>query len=387
MSQNLHDKIKLIFYRLLGMEEGKERKELDEWLENFPSGQQLLREMSDGEAFEKRKLFIDGLQVEQEWQRVISSRRKHFLKNIYWRVAVISLPFMIGGSVLYWAGKKDPHPYIAKSQVIDVRPATRGAVLELSDGTLCELRETPQRINERNGKEIVEDSVLNYQVQTRPVKQQLIYNRLRVGRGHEYMLILSDGTKVWLNSDSELRYPVSFGKDMRRVSLSGEAYFEVAPDSTSPFIVQVDERFEVKVLGTRFNIKAYLTDIRYETTLVEGKVLVKQPEGMGVVLNPSEQIVIGRDGEHELREVDTDYYLAWHEGWFYFNDEPLEQVLEMFGRWYDVSFECSEDVLKKLRVTGKVKRFENLREILDMVAKIAGVDFQLEDKVVKVNKK
>ena len=174
---------------------------------------------------------------------------------------------------------------------------------------------------------------------------------------------------------------------MRRVSLSGEAYFEVAPDSTSPFIVQVDERFEVKVLGTRFNIKAYLTDIRYETTLVEGKVLVKQPEGMGVVLNPSEQIVIGRDGEHELREVDTDYYLAWHEGWFYFNDEPLEQVLEMFGRWYDVSFECSEDVLKKLRVTGKVKRFENLREILDMVAKIAGVDFQLEDKVVKVNKK
>ena len=82
MSQNLHDKIKLIFYRLLGMEEGKERKELDEWLENFPSGQQLLREMSDGEAFEKRKLFIDGLQVEQEWQRVISSRRKHFLKNI-----------------------------------------------------------------------------------------------------------------------------------------------------------------------------------------------------------------------------------------------------------------------------------------------------------------
>ena len=158
-------------------------------------------------------------------------------------------------------------------------------------------------------------------------------------------------------------------------------------DSVRPFIVEVDRGFEVKVLGTHFNIKAYDTDDSYETTLVEGKVQVFQGNKTKITLEPSEQMVIGKDGRHEVRVVNTSYYTAWHEGWFYFNDESLEQVLTMIGRWYDVDFVFAKENLKGIAVTGKLKRFENLSVILKMLERTTGTELMLKNRIVKVDKK
>ena len=270
----------------------------------------------------------------------------------------------------------------------DVEPGTLEAVLVTSDGTLRELQTAGNHINEKDGSKIMVDSArLNYQDNRPESVRELIYNKLLVGRGHEYMLILNDGTRVWMNSKSELSYPVAFGENVRRVRLSGEAYFEVTKDSVRPFIVEVDRGFEVKVLGTHFNIKAYDTDDSYETTLVEGKVQVSQGHKTKITLEPSEQMVIGKDGRHEVRVVNTSYYTAWHEGWFYFNDESLEQVLIMIGRWYDVDFVFAKENLKEIAVTGKLKRFENLSVILKMLERTTGTELILENRIVKVDKK
>ena len=376
-----------MFVRLLGMETEQERQQLDEIVVPNSKEKLLLDEMSSREDYSRRRQMIANIDVESELERVMRPRRRR-LPVLLGRVAAVLLPLLLGGTAIYVMYSKNNASLKNVISLHDVEPGTLEAVLVTSDGTLRELQTAGNHINEKDGSKIMVDSArLNYQDNRPESVRELIYNKLLVGRGHEYMLILNDGTRVWMNSKSELSYPVAFGENVRRVRLSGEAYFEVAKDSVRPFIVEVDRGFEVKVLGTHFNIKAYDTDDSYETTLVEGKVQVSQGNKTKITLEPSEQMVIGKDGRHEVRVVNTSYYTAWHEGWFYFNDESLEQVLTMIGRWYDVDFVFVKENLKEITVTGKLKRFENLSVILKMLERTTGTELMLKNRIVKVDKK
>ena len=376
-----------MFARLLGMETEQERHQWDEVAMLDSKEKLLLDEMSLGKDYLRRRQMVEDIDVESELERVMRPRKRR-LSVLLGRVAAVLLPLLFGGTAIYVMYSKNNISLENVISLHDVEPGTLEAVLVTSDGTLRELQTVGNYINEKDGSKIMVDSArLNYQDNGLESVQGLIYNKLLVGRGHEYMLILNDGTRVWMNSKSELSYPVAFGDNVRRVRLSGEAYFEVAKDSVHPFIVEVDRGFEVQVLGTHFNIKAYDTDDFYETTLVVGKVQVSQGNKTKITLEPSEQMVIGKDGRHEVRVVNTSYYTAWHEGWFYFNDEPLEQVLTMIGRWYDVDFIFAEENLKEIAVTGKLKRFENLSVILKMLERITGTECVLENRIVKVDKK
>ncbi|MFR5657434.1 MAG: FecR family protein [Butyricimonas faecihominis] len=374
MNQKSNHKVWLVFARLLGMETEQERHQLDEMVVPDSKEKLLLDEMFSGEDYLWRRQMIANIDVESELERVMRPRRRR-LSVLLGRVAAVLLPLLLGGAAIYVMYSKNNASLKNVISLHDVEPGTLEAVLVTSDGTLRELQTAGNHINEKDGSKIMVDSArLNY-LDNRPESvRELIYNKLLVGRGHEYMLILNDGTRVWMNSKSELSYPVAFGENVRRVRLSGEAYFEVTKDSVRPFIVEVDRGFEVKVLGTHFNIKAYDTDDSYETTLVEGKVQVSQGNKTKITLEPSEQMVIGKDGRHEVRVVNTSYYTAWHEGWFYFNDESLEQVLTMIGRWYDVDFVFAKENLKEIAVTGKLKRFENLSVILKMLERTTGTE-------------
>ena len=387
MNQKSDHKVWLVFARLLGMETEQERHQLDEMVVPDSKEKLLLDEMFSGEDYLWRRQMIANIDVESELERVMRPRRRR-LSVLLGRVAAVLLPLLLGGAAIYVMYSKNNASLKNVISLHDVEPGTLEAVLVTSDGTLRELQTAGNHINEKDGSKIMVDSArLNY-LDNRPESvRELIYNKLLVGRGHEYMLILNDGTRVWMNSKSELSYPVAFGENVRRVRLSGEAYFEVTKDSVRPFIVEVDRGFEVKVLGTHFNIKAYDTDDSYETTLVEGKVQVSQGNKTKITLEPSEQMVIGKDGRHEVRVVNTSYYTAWHEGWFYFNDESLEQVLTMIGRWYDVDFVFAKENLKEIAVTGKLKRFENLSVILKMLERTTGTELMLENRIVKVDKK
>ena len=388
MDQESRYKVWSVFSKLIGMDKEDECHSGTA----LSSGEErrLLEELSSLDNYNQRKVFIKKIDVEKELNRVMMKSRKHFFlcSLVSWRAAVIFLPLLTGLIAIYvWKGeRRSESEYV--NHLSDVNPGTLGAVLVMSDGTSRELLSMPDQIEEQDGSAIKVDSTrLNYLKNEQASEQKLIYNKLLVGKGYEYMLVLSDGTKVWMNSASELQYPVVFGKESRRVRLSGEAYFEVTKDSIRPFIVEVDRGFEVKVLGTHFNIKAYDTDDCYETTLVEGKVQVFQENGTRVTLEPSEQMVIGQNGKHEVRVVNTSYYIAWHEGWFYFNDESLEQVLTMIGRWYDIDFNFEAEGLNGIAVTGKLRRFENLSVILKMLEKITGARYNLTDRMVTVSRK
>ena len=387
MNLKSNHKVWLVFAQLLGMETEQERRQLDEIVVPDSKEKLLLDEMSSGEDYLRRRQMIEDIDVDRELERVMRPRRRR-LSVLLGRVAAVLLPLLLGGTAIYVMYSRNNASLKNVIILHDVEPGTLEAVLVTSDGTLRELQTAGNHINEKDGSKIMVDSArLNYQDNRPESVQELIYNKLLVGRGHEYMLILNDGTRVWMNSKSELSYPVAFGENVRRVRLSGEAYFEVTKDSVRPFIVEVDRGFEVKVLGTHFNIKAYDTDDSYETTLVEGKVQVSQGHKTKITLEPSEQMVIGKDGRHEVRVVNTSYYTAWHEGWFYFNDESLEQVLTMIGRWYDVDFVFVKENLKEITVTGKLKRFENLSVILKMLERTTGTELMLKNRIVKVDKK
>ena len=387
MNLKSNHKVWLVFAQLLGMETEQERRQLDEIVVPDSKEKLLLDEMSSGEDYLRRRQLIEDIDVDRELERVMRPRRRR-LSVLLGRVAAVLLPLLLGGTAIYVMYSRNNASLKNVISLHDVEPGTLEAVLVTSDGTLRELQTAGNHINEKDGSKIMVDSArLNYQDNRPESVRELIYNKLLVGRGHEYMLILNDGTRVWMNSKSELSYPVAFGENVRRVRLSGEAYFEVTKDSVRPFIVEVDRGFEVKVLGTHFNIKAYDTDDSYETTLVEGKVQVSQGHKTKITLEPSEQMVIGKDGRHEVRVVNTSYYTAWHEGWFYFNDESLEQVLIMIGRWYDVDFVFAKENLKEIAVTGKLKRFENLSVILKMLERTTGTELILENRIVKVDKK
>ena len=386
MNLKSNHKVWLVFAQLLGMETEQERRQLDEIVVPDSKEKLLLDEMSSGEDYLRRRQMIEDIDVDRELERVMRPRRRR-LSVLLGRVAAVLLPLLLGGTAIYVMYSRNNASLKNVISLHDVEPGTLEAVLVTSDGTLRELQTAGNHINEKDGSKIMVDSArLNYQDNRPESVQELIYNKLLVGRGHEYMLILNDGTRVWMNSKSELSYPVAFGENVRRVRLSGEAYFEVTKDSVRPFIVEVDRGFEVKVLGTHFNIKAYDTDDSYETTLVEGKVQVSQGHKTKITLEPSEQMVIGKDGRHEVRVVNTSYYTAWHEGWFYFNDESLEQVLTMIGRWYDVDFVFVKENLKEITVTGKLKRFENLSVILKMLERTTGTELMLKNRIVKVDK-
>ena len=306
MESRQRTKIKMLFKRLLGMENEAERRELDAWLEEHPRDRRWVESMDGGREYLRRLEFLRRLNTEKELRgamRGTSGRRVRW----GWWAAVAVVFLTVGASAYLYMQERDWTP-----ERIDADPGSFGAVLVASDGSLHDLLTRRDTIEVRYDHFVVADSAgLTYAElpsagQAEEEEEVVEYNRLLVNRGHEYMLTLHDGTRVWLNSESDLEYPVTFPRGERRVRLNGEAYFEVAKDSLSPFIVEVGRGFDVRVLGTSFNVKAYPTDERYETTLVEGSVNVTDSAGMDVTLSPSEQLVLTQGGSYMVYDVDVD---------------------------------------------------------------------------------
>ena len=210
-----------------------------------------------------------------------------------------------------------------------------------------------------------------------------IFNTLSVPRSTEYQVQLSDGTRVWLNSESELRYPVDFVSTERKVFLRGEAYFQVAKDTTKPFRVVVNDMM-VEALGTGFNINAYQDDNCLRTTLVEGKVRVSYSDTrQECILVPGEQAVL-KEGVLTSGQVNVDDIIAWKKGRFMFSDMPLETIANQLERWYDVEIRFDDTVAKYYRFTGVMKRYNELEQVLGLIEETTNVRFKVEGRQVKV---
>jgi len=224
------------------------------------------------------------------------------------------------------------------------------------------------------------EGVLQYKDSVNDKSVESKTNTLRVPRGGEYQLVLADGTKVWLNSDSELSYPVPFVGKERKVTLMGEAYFEVAHNKDVPFIVVTGNQ-EVEVLGTKFNISSYENDANIITTLVEGKVKVSDSNSESErYLMPNEQSVLNRDTDDlKKRKVDVYPFIAWKDGRFVFNNVTLEQFLLKISRWYDVEVIFEDDSLKTIKFSGDLPRYSNMTGILKIIEAEMSVHIKVEN--------
>lgn len=207
---------------------------------------------------------------------------------------------------------------------------------------------------------------------------------LDIVRGAEYKLTLEDGTKLFLNSASNVRFPEKFGPESREIEISGEVYLEVARDTRRPFIIKTDD-FSVEVLGTTFGIRNYADEIRKTVTLVHGKVRVEY-EGECTELTPGYQVLL-YDGQLIKQKADMERELAWINGIFVFENEPLEEVLSGLSRWYDVHFEFEEPLLKEEPFTGRMGRDIGIDEILRLIERVNVVEFHRTEKQYIVKNK
>ena len=210
--------------------------------------------------------------------------------------------------------------------------------------------------------------------------EEQVWHTLKVPARADYFVKLSDGTKVWLNCDSELKFPVDFTKDNREVFLEGEAYFEVTKAEKWPFIVRTD-KMDIRVTGTRFNVKSYASELLVQTTLVEGCVLVNQ-----VKLNPSQQFLLDKSsGETEVKVVDTELYTGWTEGMFVFQSQRLEDVMNGLAKWYDVTVIYKDTEVKEMRFSGNFGRYDTIDDVLDILRKLEKVNFNRDNRTIIIS--
>lgn len=205
----------------------------------------------------------------------------------------------------------------------------------------------------------------------------IAYNELEVPRGGECALVLDDGTKVWVNSESRLRYPLSFEGEERSVYLEGEAFFDVAKADKS-FVVR-NPFGEVRVLGTVFGLTAFKIDSVSYTTLVRGCVRVSNNASDSLTIYPGEQAIASRDGKMIKREVDVEEYVGWKDGVFIFKERRLEDIVKILERWYDIDVVFQDDELKDFRFTGYLDRYKDMNVFFKALKRTEKVDYKMSD--------
>ena len=261
--------------------------------------------------------------------------------------------------------------------------------LILADGKRVPLGGSGRQIQDHGVSGIKDDSLqgLTY-VQAKALDKnvtEVLYNTLKVPTGGFYQLELSDGTRVWLNAESELRFPVQFGTGEREVYLKGEAYFDVRKDVARRFIVHLKES-NVTVLGTSFNIKAYGDEDYIYTTLVEGKVrFTSEKEHEEVTLRPGMQSVLNlKSGKTELKEVEVEQFTAWRQGRFVFPSTTLGDLMCQLKRWYDIDVVYLSPEAKGYEFRGAINRDMDLKNVLAIVEKTSNVVFDINGRTIKV---
>lgn len=320
------------------------------------------------------------------YMKVIGKRKRNVqlrrLRRVVAVAAGILLPLLITVLWVKVADKGSMEPVIV-AEVI--RHGEVKAELVLADGTtrllgagghdsLLPLQGANIRVLERG---------VSYHADSAQLELQ--YNTLRIPRGGEYSVKLSDGSVVYLNSESELRFPVNFAGVERRVYLVGEAYFDVVKDSAHPFVVDLGAS-AIKVLGTSFNVSAYADEDDVFTTLVQGSVAF-MTRGEEMVLAPGEQAVMNRAGMVVKREVDTHLYTAWKEGVFAFRHQRLEEIMKIVSRWYDVEVFWENASQKEVTFTGKMRRYDDFSKVVQMLEMTGNTEFQVRGKTIFIRER
>lgn len=306
-------------------------------------------------------------------------------KRYRWAAAATIL-LLITSGIYYLTNQKANNPVVKNTQPQsqhDRLPGGNRAVLTLADGSVIELDSAGNgKLAQQGGTQIIKktNGQLLYK-SSGDSTAAVAYNVLQTPRGGQYNITLPDGSKVWLNAASSLRYPVVFRGNERRVEISGEAYFEVAKDPSRPFKVQVNQ-MEVEVLGTHFNINAYTDEEAIRTTLLEGRVKLITG-GENKYLQPGQQAQLKPAGEMKIvNDADLEETVAWKEGNFQFEGSDIKSVMRQLARWYDLDVSYKGSISKHF--IGSISRSVKLSQVLSMLQQTGEVKFITEGKKIIV---
>lgn len=311
-------------------------------------------------------------QVKAEmWEVVDAKTNKVKAVKLWPRIAVAaSLALAVFGAGLFYISKQDGNRSNPPAYAYDVAPGRNTATLTMGNGKVIQLNDTKTGV-------VVQAAELAYNDGTRIVTDAVPGDKqitASTPRGGTYQLLLSDGSKVWLNAASTLRFPPSFSRLVNRVvELSGEAYFEIAKDASHPFIVKTNQQ-TVKVLGTHFNVTAYGDEPVEKTVLLEGSVNINEKQ----MLSPGQQSQVDAYGNIKVGMADLEGAVAWKNGYFLFKDVPLENIMRQLSRWYDLEI-IYKGQLTDETFNGLINRNSNLSRILNILKK-GGVHFDLQGK-------
>ena len=378
---------RLIFLHVQGMTDNAQEKELNEWRSVSPRHEELFQRMLSSEHVEKSISRFVKTEEEEErgWRQLQQKARSgRSVRKIKWfpYAAAIVLILSVGG-VFYFSGDKEQTEIlpIAKNEV--QVPGSR-AVLILPDGRKVDLENEVLRsdLAQSDSLLLVSARSLKYRDIDSPDTTE-IFHTLEIPRGGEYLLTLSDGTMIYLNSESTLSFPVKFQGKERKVYLTGEAYFKVAKNTEHPFVVTAGE-LEVLVTGTTFGVRAYKDEKDIQSTLESGQVTVRV-EGKSVKLVPNKQVLFNKSTMGlEVRDVDVDLYLAWADGRLVYDNCPLEKILTDLGRWYNIDVFYSRDELRSYQFSLNMKKHEEFTQVLELIGKTGEVQFEIKDNTVIV---
>lgn len=371
---------RLIQLDLVGGLSPEEKGKLEDWINESEEHRLLFCKIKKQLSINEIRNYLQT-DVEDAWKKV---REKTFgappvrprIRPKWLKYAAVVLPVLL--SITLWYTWKEE----MKNKQATV--ARLNPVLTLDNG------EKYQLDPEEQTEIYVNEEVKAYQAgggliyDTTARQEENKYNRIEVPRGSEYWIVLPDGTRVWLNAATELKYPVAFHAKERRVYLKGEAYFEVAPDKNRPFYVETEE-VKVRVLGTVFDVNTHYTR-GVRTVLVEGAVALEWGDQKEIRMKPGELADFDRTTtEVTLKEVDVTSYISWKEGYFVFEDEPLEEIMHSLSLWYDKEFLFVGKRSRALHFSGHIKRYERIETILSAITDVTGVEFRMNGQIILIH--
>lgn len=363
-----------------------EKLELDEWLKEKPGNQMLYNSLKKEENIRSKLKTLNKYNQDNAYAKFIRQIKGTGNLKIrqFLRYAALLIPFLFVIHVIY---QKTFNVESETEMQSEIYPGTSKAILELANGSIVNLETNDKQITEYDGTVVqnTQKKLIYKSAEKKQAPEKIQYNTLTIPRGGEYQLSFPDGTKVWLNAETVLKYPVTFPKEIREVFLQGEAFFEVAKNANCPFIVHISG-LEVNVLGTSFNIRAYQDEKEITTTLVSGAIsLINAGNGNEFNLTPSEQAVVSGQETH-VKKVDVHPFIAWRNGRILFDEKTLEEIFSELSRWYNIEVDYADEDLKKLKFNIDVERYSEFNRILEILELTKKVKFKINGNKVIILK-
>ncbi len=380
--------------------EEAEQQQLDNWVAASSYNRQVFEEIMNAGLLEKEVKDLARGDKKVLWNKIrkgISGEAKQapifsFFRTGIGRYAAAIVVILLCTGVYFAFFRSDkangapPETTTTLTQKSDIPPGGNKAILQLADGSKIVLDNAANgTVAQQGGVDIFKkDGQLSYAQSTQQGDPQTAaYNTVITPRGGQYQLVLSDGTKVWLNAGSSIHYPVSFAGDERAVTVAGEAYFEVAKNAQKPFRVKVGDMM-VEVLGTHFNINAYEADNSINTTLVEGSVKISK-NYKSSLLRPGQQSQVDKSGNIKIvNEVDLDATIAWKNGIFLFRKTDMKAIMRQVAYWYDANVVFEDEIPGYF--VGTIPRDVPVSKLLQIFELAGGVHFEIRENTIVVKR-